>query len=239
MRERVATFAALAGVLLFGIGGAAPAAADEPPLTFERVSFSVERSADAENDRVRAVLVAQREGGRPAELADEVNRTMERALEAVRGAAGVTGKTSGYSTYQTSTPQRELVWVVAQELELEAKTKEIDGLRALLATLQADLQLRSMEFTPSDAVRRAAEDALVRDALTAFRARADLVRESLGFTGYRIVELQVGTGAPPPQPYARGGMVAMAESVAAPAVEAGTSSVGVSVSGTIQLEPAP
>ena len=62
-------------------------------------------------------------------------------------------------------------------------------------------------------------------------------RENLGFTGYRIVELQVGPrGGPMPRPRSRG-MAMMAEAaVAPPALEAGTSAVQVTVSGTLQLK---
>jgi len=222
--------------------GPVPAAAEEPAAPFERVSFSVERRAPVDNDRVHVVLAVHREGGRPAELADEVNRTMERALEVVRETREVTGRTAGYSTHQTTTPQRERVWVVDQDLELEAATGDLGALRALLGELQAELQLRSMSFEPSDTARRAAEDALVREALGAFRARAGLVRESLGFPDSRIVELHVDTGGTPMPFYARsrgGDMAMMAEAAAPPALEAGTSDVTVTVRGTIQLQPAP
>jgi predicted secreted protein len=219
---------ALAGVSILG----GTALAEEP--AFDRVSFEVERVARIENDRVSAVLTAQSQGQSPATLADEVNRTMEWALGEARGASEVSAQTGTYQTHQSRDSDRQQVWVVRQDLILEAD--ELESLRSLLGVLQERLHLTSMRFQPSDSSRRAAEDALTRAALTAFRARAELIRESLGFSGYRLVEVQVGPDAATPVPYPRGMAMAAEAAVAAPALEAGTSDVRLRVRGTIQLQ---
>ena len=82
----------------------------------------------------------------------------------------------------------------------------------------------------SPEARRAAEDALIAEAITAFHARADRVRAAMKAAGYRIRNLSIGTSSGgPPRPFeAR----AMAQALA---VEPGESQVTVTASGSIQL----
>jgi predicted secreted protein len=90
--------------------------------------------------------------------------------------------------------------------------------------------VRSMAVRLSPEARRAAEDNLIAEAIAAFRARAELVREAMKAGGYRVRSLTLGTaGGSPPRPLE---MRAMAAPVA---VEAGVSQVTVIASGSIQL----
>ena len=57
----------------------------------------------------------------------------------------------------------------------------------LLGALQSRVQLRSIDFTVSPAQRRKVEDELIDEALAAFLARADRVRQRLASHGYEIV----------------------------------------------------
>jgi predicted secreted protein len=82
----------------------------------------------------------------------------------------------------------------------------------------------------SPAARRAAEDALIREAIAAFHARADLVRSAMKASGYRVRILNIGTsGGAPPRPFEGR---ALAQQVA---VEPGESQVTVTATGSIQL----
>jgi predicted secreted protein len=83
--------------------------------------------------------------------------------------------------------------------------------------------------------RRKVEDELVVEALQAFQARAELVSKSFGASGYRLVEVHVGTGGGgPPRPMMRT-MAADAE-MAPPAIEGGTSELSASANGSIELQ---
>ena len=77
---------------------------------------------------------------------------------------------------------------------------------------------------------------LIVEALKAFRRRAQLIREQLGANRYEIVNLSVQTdGMIPPPPYPQHAR-AMEAAVAAPAFEAGTSTVRAAISAAIQLD---
>src|SRR5436190_1795547 len=79
--------------------------------------------------------------------------------------------------------------------------------------------------------RRAAEDALIAEAVSAFEARAEVVRKALKAKGYGVRELNIGAGGGGPRPL----QYEMAAARAAPvAVEAGVSQVSVTVNGSIQ-----
>ena len=107
----------------------------------------------------------------------------------------------------------------------------------LVGKLQSRLQLQSLSFSVSPEQRRKVEDGLIEEALGAFQARADLVRRNLGASGYEIVSLGIDTpgGPPPPRPMLRAAAVSEA-AVAPPAVEGGTTRVGVQIHATIELD---
>jgi predicted secreted protein len=126
---------------------------------------------------------------------------------------------------------------VSQELRLEAS--DLAAAAQLVGRLQQTLVVRSMAVRLSPAARRAAEDALVAEAIAAFHARAEIVRQSMKASAYHVRELTVAT-APGPGP--RPLMMEQRAMQAAPApvaLEAGQSQITVSASGSIQLERKP
>ncbi|MFQ5415587.1 MAG: SIMPL domain-containing protein [Myxococcota bacterium] len=228
MRACAGAFACF-GVLL----GAACALADAAPDPMNRVSFQVERTRDVANDWIHAVVGITAEDTDSARLADHVNQTMTRALSRAKAATNVRVKSGGYSTHPIHEGGKLRRWRASQDLILESA--DVDRVTKLVGDLQNELQLRSIRFEVSPEKRRSAEDALIAEALAAFRARADIIRESLGSRGYEIVQVSVDTlGGPPVRPMM---MDARAMSAAAaPALEGGSSRLAVHVSGTIELE---
>jgi predicted secreted protein len=59
-----------------------------------------------------------------------------------------------------------------------------------------------MDFAIATPTRKASEDALLKDAVTAFKARAQLATDALGGKGYKIVNLNLNSNGYP-QPYMR------------------------------------
>lgn len=216
------------------VGFAVAGHSTEPDEAMRRVDFQVERSREIANDRVRAIVGVTDEGSDAAALADRVNRTMAWALETARAEKEVEVKSGGYHTspvYEKGTIRR---WRASQDLILEGS--DVAMVSGLIGKLQERLALRSISFTVSPARRRAIEDELIKEALAAFKARAEIVRTSLDARGWEIVRLSINTrgGAPPIRPaYAEAQMRA---SVAPPALEAGSSTLSLSVNGTIELE---
>jgi len=196
---------------------------------FDVVGFEAQANREVENDQLVAVLAVERHGADPAALADEVNRRMAEALELAGAVPAVKARSGNYQTFpRHDRNQRIEGWQVSQELRLESA--DFAAVTRLIGRLQANLVVRSMALRLSPEARRAAEDALIGEAIAAFRARAELVREAMKAGGYRVRSLNLGAaGGLPPRPLE---MRAMAAPVA---VEPGVSQVTVTASGSIQL----
>ncbi len=201
-----------------------------------RVSFQVDRDRAVENDRVTATLRVTDEDGSAAALAERINQTMTWALAKARNTDGIEVRSGGYQTFPVTHEGKIRRWRASQELILESGS--VDELTDLVGTLQEKLALAGLAFSVSAERRRGVEDELIDAALAAFLARAERIAKTLGAQGFEIVQIGIGGGGRPTPVVQRS--MAMAESVrTAPAVEAGTSRVGVNVHGTIELRGRP
>jgi predicted secreted protein len=160
---------------------------------------------------------------------------MTRAMAVAKAAPAVRVKSGGYATHPVHQDGKLRRWRASQDLVLESA--DVDAVTALVGKLQSELQLRSIGFSISPEQRRATEDDLIAEALTAFKARAEIVRENLGASHYEIVQLSINTGGGPQVRPALMEVRAMgASKVAPPALEGGTSRLSIHVNGTIELE---
>jgi predicted secreted protein len=201
-----------------------------------RVEFSVQTSREVANDWVRAVVGASDEDEDSAKLADRVNQAIAWALARARAKPGVTAKSGGYATVPVHDPRKgeRRHWRASQDLLLESS--DTRAMSELLGELQGRVQLRSIDFIVSPAQRRKVEDELIDEALAAFLARAERVRGRLGARSYEIVQISIGgSGGPPPGPLLRTLGAMESASVTPPALEAGTSELVVTLSGSIEL----
>lgn len=218
---------ALLGLILAGTAGA------QEDTVYDRVDLMASASTDVENDLLIANVYAEVEDNDQSDAADAVNRAIGWAVERARDATGVEIQTTNYSTRPVYANGRRIVgWVARQGLRLESPNAE--SLSELLGELQQRVAIQSINYGISKAARDAAEDALIAEALAQFSRRADLIARELGRNGFRIVRINVGTAGGFRGPDMR--TMAMAE-VAAPSIEAGTQSITVTVSGSVELEP--
>jgi predicted secreted protein len=210
------------------------AAASDKDVIEDQVSFQVEVERDVENDRVRATLGVTAEDRDPARLAQQINDKMGWALDQLKGQPAIQSRSGSYQTYPVYDERKIVRWRGAQELQLESG--DIDRLARLVGKLQERLQVQSMQFLVSAAKRSDVESSLTEEALAAFQQRAEVIRKSLGARGYRLMDVNVHTGGlRPPLPLRAEAMSVSRAAVASPAIEQGTSSVAVQVSGRIQL----
>jgi predicted secreted protein len=211
------------------------ALASDAPAPMNRVSFQVESSRDVANDWIEAVVGITDEDVDSAQLADRINAAMARAMAVAKAASAVRVKSGGYATHPVYEDGKIRRWRASQDLVLESA--DIEAITQLVGKLQKELQLRSIGFSISPERRRATEDELIAEALTAFKARAEIVRENLGASHYEVVELSIDTqGGSPPRPVFAEARAMAAAQVAPPALEGGTSRLSVRVNGTIELE---
>jgi predicted secreted protein len=211
-------------------------AQDEPvPASMRRIEFQVERSREVTNDLATALLRVTHDDVDPARLADRVNGDVRWAAELAKKQTGIAVESGSYYTNPIREKERITGWTASQELVLT--TRDTSQLTRLVAQLQERLQLASLQFSVSLERRRAVEDELISDALAAYARRAELIRRDLAARSHELVYLSVNTsGATPPVParFAEMGYAGSSR-VTEPAVEAGTSTLSVSVSATIEL----
>ena len=205
----------------------------EPPL-FNLVTLNAQAEREVPNDLLTAVLAAEQEGADPAQLADAVNRTMQRALAVTQAYRNVRARSGNYQSYPVHEKGRIVRWRVRQELRLESS--DLAATSELIGKLQASLVVTGMHLSVSAEARRQAENALISEALAAFDDRARVVRDAMKSKGHRVKELQISGGDQPRQMVALGARAMASESVAAPALEPGTTRITMSVTGTIQLQ---
>jgi predicted secreted protein len=205
---------------------------------YDQVDLNASASRDVDNDLLIAVVFAEVEANVQADAADDVNEAIAWAAGRARGVNGIEVQTTNYSTRPVYANGRRIVgWVARQSLRLESTDAE--ALSQLLGELQQRVAVQSINYSLSDAARDQAEETLIAEALTQFKRRAELIAGELGRDGFKIVRLSVGNNGAVFVTGARSRALAFSEAdVAPPEIEAGTQTLSVNVSGTIELEPA-
>ncbi len=223
--------AAVAALLLIC---ACSASAGEEALHYNIVNLDASSSAQVANDVMVVVMQAAAEKNSAVDAGHAVNDMMKWADSVIAGNAAVQHRTMNYQTLPVYQNQTIAGWSVVQQLRLQSGDFEV--LSTMVGTLQQQLQVSSMHFEISPERRKQEVDKLIVAALGAFRDKADLIAATLKAQDHRIVALSVADN-PVRIPY-NGGIQMEAMSAArapAPVVEAGDSTVQVSVSGSIQL----
>lgn len=209
------------------------ALADEGEM-LHRVEFNVQVGREAQNDLATAVMAVEKENADPAQLAQEINKTMAEALKQAKGQAGVRVRSGNYRSYPVQEERRIVGWRAEQELILESG--DATALHRLVGTLQNKLLLRSIAYTVSPERSAQLEDGLTADALDAFKARAASIAERLGAKGYDIVQLRLDGAMPPPMPIMMRAMAMKEDASLAVAGEPGTSRLTSGVQAIIRLK---
>ncbi|NBA97081.1 SIMPL domain-containing protein [Pseudomonas sp. R5(2019)] len=212
-----------------------PALAEEP--RYNQVSLRAEASQEVARDLMIVTLYSEAQNTDPGKLASEITETLNKALGQARQVKDIKlsqGSRNSYPVYDEK-GQRIIGWRERAEIRLEST--DFAALSKLTGELLQDLKMGGMDFSIAPPTRKASEDALLKQAVEAFKARAQLATEALGGKGYKVVNLNLSSSGYP-HPYARGPMMkaSMADSApVTPEVEAGTSQVTLNADGTIEV----
>lgn len=223
-------FALAAGLWLL------PAHAEEP--RYNQIGLRAEVDREVAHDRMHMVLYSEAQHGDPAKLAAQITETLNRAVQRARAVKGVEvslGSRHSSPVYDDK-GRRIVAWRERAELRLESA--DFTALAQLGAGLLDELRMAGMHFSLSPANRKQHEDLLLKDAVAAFRERAQLVSEAMGARSYRVVRLDLHAGGAPRPPLLRG-MAAKAmamDSAPVPEIEAGTSELTVNADGVIEVQ---
>ncbi|MDB6443110.1 SIMPL domain-containing protein [Pseudomonas sp. 21TX0197] len=233
------TFSRHAALLAVSLGTVAslPAmAADE--LHYNQISLRAEASQEVARDLMIVTLYTEDQNADPARLAAAVSTTLNKAIGQAKQVKDITlrqGSRNSYPIYD-SKGQKITGWRERAELRLESA--DFAALSKLTGELLTDMKMGGMDFAISTATRQSSEDALLKDAVNAFKARAQLATEALGGKGYKIVNLNLNTNGYP-QPFMRPQMMMKGASMDAesvtPEVAPGTSQVSMTADGAIEV----
>ncbi len=207
-------------------------------LHYNQISLRAEVSQEVAHDLMQVTLYSEAQDNDPAKLAAGISESLNQAIARARQSKGVQvslGSRHSYPVYSDN-GQRISAWRERAELRLEsAKFAELSE---LTGELLKQLKMGGMSFSIADSTRQDSEDALIKNAVEAFKARAQLTSEALGGSGYKLVSLNFTSGFQPPMPVRMAAMKSMAMSDAAPApeIEAGSSKVALSADGVIEVQ---
>ncbi|WP_122559397.1 SIMPL domain-containing protein [Pseudomonas viridiflava] len=227
-----ATLFALAAVTLSSL----PAMAEE--ARYNQISLRAEVNQEVQRDLMMVTLYTEAQDSDPAKLAAQVTETLNKALGQARQAKDVKIRQGSRNSYPIYDDKGQKITGWRERAEVRLESADFAALSKLTGELLGDLKMGGMDFSISPATRKASEDTLLKDAVTAFKARAQLVTEALGGTGYKLVNLNLNTSGYP-QPYLRAPVAMMKSSredaAPTPDVEAGTSQVSVAADGVIEV----
>jgi predicted secreted protein len=195
------------------------------------LSLTETASREVENDRFTARLEGRATADDPATAQAELNALMAAALAAVADAPALEVETGAYDVRPDRDDDGEVErWIARQTLMLDGAER-----RALVATVAA-LQERGLATLGlgsrlTEARADGVRDALVREAVTALRARADLAAAAFdqAIAGWLAVRLD---GA---RPMPRAMQADAAAAATPPALTVGTTTVRVTVEATAEL----
>ncbi|MCW8946954.1 MAG: SIMPL domain-containing protein, partial [Sedimenticola sp.] len=126
--------------LLFSI----TATADLLPPTYDQVTLSVSAGESVENDTLIATLYAQREGNNPAQLAAQINKDINLAIQTVKQQPEIKVQTLEYTTNPIYRNNTISGWRVRQSIRLESK--EATAISQVIGTLQESIYLGSTQY---------------------------------------------------------------------------------------------
>ncbi len=218
--------------LLLSVYSYSSYAHDNDPL-FNQVNLQAQAEREIPNDQLTVMLAVEEEGKEAAKIANKINQDMDWALKIVGNKSEVESRTQAYNTYPIYDKRTVIGWRAIQQLEL--KSTNITDLSELVGKLQSRLQVKNMRFSPTRETRVQYENELIEEAMIAFKQRIDIIKKHMDNKNVRIVNMHINTGGGHDRPvYAESRMTAM-DSKSAPAVEAGTSKITVTVSGSVQF----
>ena len=220
-----------------------PAGADQD-ATYNRISLSAQASTEVENDTLVAELYLEHQAKTAAEAAQVVNKAIDWVVKQAKAVDNIKVRTLEYSTNPVYTSTKAMSglsgyarkiegWRVSQAMRIEST--DIESMSGLITKLQEQLAIRNIGYQVSKALREKTEATLIDEAIADYKTRAQQIAKGFGHERYKLVQVNINTsGGRPPVPYARG--LAMEAKAAPVAIEAGTTTLQVNISGTVELE---
>lgn len=211
--------------------------AQAEPVHYNQVSLKAEVSAEVPRDRMHVTLYTELQDKDPTRLSEEVTKLMNGALAQARQAEGVTVSLGNRNSYPVHDKEGLQINLWRERAELRLESTNFTSLARLTGELTQSLKMGGLYFSVSKKAQQEAEDALLKDAIAAFRNRALKATESLGGSGYKLVQLNLNSnGGYSPMPMMMRASLMKAERAPTPDIESGTQSITLTADGTIEVQ---
>ncbi len=170
------------------LAAALPAAADN--LNYNIIHFSEEASVSVENDTLNAVLLIRASEKNHTAAAALVSKKLHGVSAKIRAASGVVMKENTRSSHpEYGENGRIRAWSDSAEIRLSST--HFPALLNLLNEVKQDAAVESLYYSVSPQKRAAAVEEASQKSLAAFRQRAGQISKTMGFDGYKIVEINI------------------------------------------------
>lgn len=216
---------------------AAAVAVQADTLHYNQVALRAEVSQEVQHDLMQVTLFSEAQHSDPAQLSKQISEKLNAAIERARAVDKVKVSSGNRHSYAIQDKDGEKITGWRERGEIRLESQDFAVLSKLTGELLDTLSMGSMSFGISPKTRSQSEDELMRQAVDAFKARAELASEALGGKGYKLVSLNLdGGGYQPMMTRQREAMSSMMMKDAAPEVEAGTSQVSLNANGVIEVQ---
>jgi len=201
-----------------------------------KVYFSISESQKMDNDILIITFKASAQARSANKVMESINYKMQTAMASLKKFPDIEVQTSQYRVqpiYNKGETIRH--WNGSQSLivTLDAHSKQLK----VLTELQEHLAYQSMRFKVSAEKKQKAIQQLTLTALQTFQQQAKLIANAFGSARYQLLETRIN----PPYPQANtqhttfSSRMVMAESMTAPTIESGQSTLTVNISGVLLL----
>lgn len=218
----------------------APGQAQAPSAPERLVGFSASVSVEVLQDWVSLSLAYQVEAADAGAVQRQLKQVLATALERTRAPAAASQLELSTGLLQVS-PRYDQVgrmngWTGRAELILAGR--DLAAVSTLAGKVPG-MTVAQVRWSLSPALRQQTEEQVQAQAVQRFRAKAAALTEQFGFKDHTLREVQVSEdgGGRPVQPLMARALSASAADSAAVPLEAGRTTVSVSVTGTVQLRP--
>lgn len=200
-----------------------------------QASLSAQASSVVAQDTVQITLTSELNADSQLGAAQALNQVLDAVMKQAKGHQGIEVRSGAYRVWPTSQPDSKVIeWWAHGEIILTSM--DLDAVAQLASDLGDRMPIGGMSFSVSPQRRATEEQALLEQAVQAFKARAQALTQALGFDSYHYRNIELGGEGAQYQPMPRMMSAMASDKVGAP-VEAGTETITVTVHGTIALQP--
>lgn len=229
----------LASALVISATGLLSLAAHAEEVHYNQISLRAEVNQEIAHDLMHVTLYSEAQDSDPAALAAQISKTLNASIAQARKAKGVSVAMGSRHSYPVYDDKGQQITAWRERAELRLESADFSALSRLTGEMLQDLKMGGMNFSIASATRKTHEDALLKEAVAAFKARAQLATDALGGSGYKLVNLSLNSGgfqAPMPMRMSTMKGAARMEDAVTPEIEAGTSQVTINADGVIEVQ---